>query len=127
MKYKIILALLIISLISSLILTLTPTPIICEKGCDIVQTSKYAYTFGVKNSVLGVFAFAILSAITILQIKQPSKNRRITINLSVAIGAIVAIYFIYLQHFILFSYCKYCLVVDMSMIISIGIILFYKK
>ncbi len=127
-KYTFLLIIFIISLVGSLILSLTPTPPICVQGCDVVQTSKYAYSFGIKNSILGIFIFAFLSIITALQIKHHSKNKKLIINISIILGAIIAIYFIYLQKFVLFSYCKYCLVVDISLIIALIIIIFpWKK
>lgn len=123
-KYFFLLIIFLLSFTSSLVLTITPTPPVCIAGCDVVTTSKYASTLGIKNSIYGTFIFAILTAITFLQIKSPSANKRKIIHSGVILGTIVAIYFIYLQIFTLFSYCKYCLVVDIGLIIALFIIIF---
>jgi len=59
-KDHIFLAIFIVSLIASAILT-QDASIICDpnKGCDVVQSSSYAYTFGIKNSTYGVIFFKI--------------------------------------------------------------------
>jgi uncharacterized membrane protein len=125
MKYKIIFGLLVISLLSSLVLTLTPIPAVCRpgEGCDIVRTSEYAYTFGIPNPYYGVLIFSFLCLLTLSHMKWPHKRKKQVIHSGVIIGSIVAIYFIYLQHFVLQAYCKYCLVVDFSVLIALGILL----
>jgi len=120
-KYYLLIFLFLISLISSLILTLKPTPPICEDGCDLVQTSQYAYTLGLKNSIIGIFAFTTLLITTYLETKNPSKKKRMIIHSGILIGATIALYFLYLQIFILKSFCTYCLVVDISLILSLAI------
>ena len=130
MKHKnyILMFLFLISLLSSLILALQPVPLICEEGCDVVTTSKYAYTLGIKNSIFGIFAFSILSITTYLETRNPSKRKNAIIHLGIIIGSLAAIYLLYLQVFILKSFCKYCLVVDASMILALIIaISFWKK
>jgi len=126
-KYKILLVLFVVCLVGSLILAVTPTPPICTKGCDVVQTSKYAYTLGIKNNFYGVIIFAILVWLTSAQIKKQTHKKKKIIMYTTIIGSIIALYFLYLQEFVLHSYCKYCLVVDISILISLGIILFYSE
>jgi len=126
MKYKFLLLIFVIALISSLLISFTPTPIICnpEEGCDSVLSSSYAYTFGVKNSHYGVVIFTILSFVTLFHIKKPNKKTRHLIHLSMIIGSLIALYFMYLQYFVIKAYCKYCLVVDIILIIGLLITLF---
>ncbi len=126
-KYSLLLIIFIAAFISSLILTITPAPPICEEGCDIVQTSVYANTLGIKNSAYGVGIFAFMSLITFLQIKKPSKNKKSLIHTGTTIGAIIATYFLYLQYFVLHAYCQYCLVVDVGMLLALIIILFDRS
>ncbi len=122
-KYKIFWVIFSLSLVVSAILATQATPPICTSGCDTVTTSKYGYIFGIKNSVYGVFIFLFLSVITLLHIIKPTKEKKMIINLGVIFGSLVALYFVYLQHFVLKSYCKYCLVVDFSLIISLIVLL----
>ncbi|PIN93510.1 hypothetical protein COU61_00820 [Candidatus Pacearchaeota archaeon CG10_big_fil_rev_8_21_14_0_10_35_13] len=128
MKYKFLLVIFTISLIASLILTLTPTPIICTEGCEVVQTTTYAYTLGIKNSAYGTVIFTVLMLIVALQIKKPKKTHRKIIHLAIITGSIVSLYFLYLQAFVINSWCKYCLIVDIGMIVALGIaIVSWKK
>ena len=124
-KYHILLVIFIIALISSIILATQQTPIFCEteSGCSLVTNSKYAYTFGIKNSQYGIFIFAFLSLLTFLHIKNPHKIKKATIHTGTIIGALIAIYFLYLQQFIINAYCTYCLIVDFGLVIGLIIIL----
>jgi len=126
-KYKILLVLFVVCFVSSLILALTPTPPICAKGCDIVQTSKYAYTLGIKNNFYGVAIFALLSFLASAQIKKRMHKRKMIINYATPIGSAIALYFLYLQEFVLHAYCKYCMVVDFSLLAALLVVIFYKE
>ena len=129
MKYKILLILFIISLISSAILSFGPTSGICEpgEGCEIVHNSKYNSTFGIQNSHFGVAIFLFMTLFTYSHIKKPMKYKKNIINLGIIFGSITAVYFIYLQQFVIGAYCKYCMVIDVSMLIALAIIIFTKR
>lgn len=128
-KHYILLALFIISLIASLILSLGESSGVCPvgEGCDIVQSSIYSYTFEIKNSHYGVVIFSILSILTLLQIKELGKKIEKAILYSIIAGSIIAIYFLYLQRFIIQSYCPYCLIVDFSLLAALITIIYYEK
>ncbi len=123
-KYKILLALLIISLLSSVILTIKSPEEICDvrEGCDLVLNSKYAKTLGIKNSNYGIVIFTILIIITLSQIKNPEKIKKTIIMSLLSIGSLIALYFLYLQQFVLKAYCKYCLVIDLGIITALIVI-----
>ncbi|MFC1710573.1 vitamin K epoxide reductase family protein [Nanoarchaeota archaeon] len=126
MKYQLLLALFIISLVASAILSFVPSapcPIGEEGGCNLVQESEYASTFGIKNYFGGVLIFLYLTYLTFSQIKYPRKYKRRIINSGVIVGALIGIYFLYLQEFVLNAYCTYCLVVDFAMLIALVITL----
>jgi len=129
LEYKILLALFIISLTSSFMLSIASQSEIqfCdinggEGGGNTVYNSPYNYTFGIHNSYLGVAIFLTLSLITYSHLKKPTKQKRNLITYATVSGSLVALYFLYLQKFVLNAYCKYCLVVDISMIIALGIV-----
>ena len=128
-KYQILLGIFIISLIGSMLISFTPTPAICNpnEGCDTVLTSKYAYTFNIKNSYYGTLIFGFLSILTFSHIKKPHHHKKHAIHLSTIIGGIIALYLIYLQYAILKSWCKYCLIIDSSLILGGLIVLFTWK
>ena len=119
-KYKAILFLFMISLASSLIISFIPLPLICSpnEGCAIVQNSPYAKTLGISNDYLGDIIFFTMSIIIISHIMRPTKAKKLLINLGVYLGTLVSVYFLYLQQFVIHAFCKYCLVVDFSMIVA---------
>ena len=131
MKNKILLIIFIISLISSIIIlsTVYGNSSFCEPsgGCNSVQNSKYGYLFGISNSIYGIFIFLTLSIITFSQIKKPTKNKQLLIKYAVTIGFIIAIYFIFLQIFILKALCRYCLVIDFSMILAFFLVILKRN
>jgi len=128
MKYKLILAIFAICLTASIILSFPKDTSICKpgEGCDTVQNSKYAYTFGIKNSYLGIIVFSFLSLVTLSHIRDPKKKKHRIISGGIIVGSLIAVYFIYLQKFVIEAWCKYCLVVDFSLLIALTLI-FFKK
>ncbi|MEK6824016.1 MAG: vitamin K epoxide reductase family protein [Nanoarchaeota archaeon] len=123
MKYKLLLIIFLISLISSIIILSTShgNSGFCgieKEGCESVQNSKYAYLFGLSNSIYGLFIFAFLSLITFMEIIKPTQIKRLLIDSGAIIGFLIALYFIYLQIFIIKAFCKFCLIIDFGMIIA---------
>ena len=125
MKYKVLLVLFIISFASSLTLSLKPVSEICDlnKGCEVVHYSQYNFTFGIQNSHYGVFIFLFLILLTSSQIVKPKKNKETAIKVLVIIGSLIVVYFLYIQEFVLNAYCKYCLLVDFSLLLALIVIL----
>ncbi len=129
MKYKLLLILFLIALVTSIILSSIPVSQICDpnKGCDIVQHSSYSTTFGIKSSYFGIVIFALGSLLIYSQIKRPTKKKRKFIHAMVIIGSLSALYLIYVQKFILSAYCKYCMTIDISLLIALLVVIFYWK
>lgn len=127
MRYKIFLILFIISLMASTILAIQDSgnDQFCDpgEGCSIIKNSKYSSTLGIKNSYFGVLIFLLLSILTVAQIKYPRATRGQIINVGVFLGSIIAIYFIYLQKFVIKAYCKYCMTIDISMLTALLILI----
>lgn len=129
MKYKSILLILAIIIIASTILSFIPLEKACGpkgNGCYAVQTSNYEKTFGIKNAHLGLVAFSVLFLINFWHIKNPTKQKKQFLILGLTVGAIIAIYFLIIQFFVLDAICKYCMITDIGAILSLGIILFFK-
>lgn len=128
-KYILLLVLLLIALGSSAILSFKPLSDICniEEGCYLVQNSIYAYAFGIKNSIYGVGIFSLLSILTLLQIFKHSDKTEKFLKLSLIVGSIIAVYFLILQIFTLKAYCKYCIVVDLSILLALLVIYSPKR
>lgn len=130
MKYKSILILLAIIIGASMILSFIPIQKACgqeEEGCYKVQASEYEETLGMKNAHIGLVAFTILFLINFSHIKKPTKKKKQFLVTGLFIGSLMALYFLYLQFFVLNAICKYCMVADIGTILSFGIILLVKE
>ncbi len=131
-KYKIILGLMILAVAASAILSFIPLEEACDIGgsgdsCVIIQTSDYEETFGIKNAHIGLIAFPILAILTIFELRRPRKYQKKMIHFGMLIGSMFAIYFLYIQFFILKAMCKYCMVVDLAVIASFFLIISWEK
>lgn len=133
MKHKLLLTIFTVCLLASLILAFIPAEDACGSnnnelnGCQIVEESPYSKTIGVSNSYFGIIAFLTLTILTLSQIKHPKKHKEKFIHIGVTICAIIAIYFLYLQFFIIKAFCTYCMIVDIGSVISLILIFFYIR
>jgi len=126
MKYKIFLLVFVIGLISSVVLYSNSLTGICDpgKGCDVVNSSIYGKTLGISNSMYGIFIFSFMILLTFFHMKKPNAHTRKIIHLAVIVGSLVAIYFLYLQIFIIKAYCSFCILIDASLLISLGFLIY---
>lgn len=130
LKYKILLILFVICFIASAILAFVPAEQACggvQTTCYAVQTSQYESIFGINNAYFGLAAFFLIGILAFLQIKKKEKIRKDLITYGVVFASLIAIYFLYIQFFILDAICKYCMVIDSATLLSLGIILFWKE
>jgi uncharacterized membrane protein len=129
-KYKITFSILIILIVVSTILTAIPIEQACgqeQNGCYIVQASEYETTFGIKNANIGLISFTILLIINFLYLQKPKKIKKNLLTLGFFIGSLFAIYFLYLQFFIINATCPYCLITDLGTLTGLGILIFWKE
>jgi len=129
MKYKILLILFAIALITSVLLSFADSSSICNVNgsCSKVAGSEYSKLVGVNNSYFGIIIFLFLTILTFSEIRKPRKIKRFVINTGVVIGTPVALFFLYLQQFVLKEYCKYCLIIDISILVALLIIVYSWK
>jgi uncharacterized membrane protein len=94
---------------------------ICLTGesCSAVYQSEYAELFGIKLSHLGVLSFALLLIVYFLVDKKQLKYIHFLILTS--IGSLLALYFIYLQVFVIEAICSNCLIIEVIMFIIQGL------
>lgn len=86
---------------------------IVGSGCHTVLTSKYSKTFGIHNDVLGLIFYIFVSVITaLLLIGFPPYDEMIRISAIaiILIGAVMSVYFTYLQAFVIKNWCVWCLI-----------------
>jgi uncharacterized membrane protein len=129
-KYIILIAIFFISFVASAVLSFVPAEQACggvQTTCYVVQTSEYEKTLGINNSYFGLVAFPILLIFTFSHIKKPKKYKKQMIFLGIIGGALFAIYFLYLQFFVIQALCKYCMVVDVGALLSLGILSLWKE
>lgn len=129
-KYTTILVVFILALLASAVLSFISIEKACggiQTTCYAVQTSQYEKTFGIKNGYIGLFVFSIMAILTFIHIKNPSKYKKQLITTGIIGGTLFALYFLYLQFFVIKAMCKYCMVIDLGMILELGIILLWKE
>jgi uncharacterized membrane protein len=103
---------------------------ICLTGgnCETVQNSQYAQLFGIKLTNIGIIAFAALLGLYIIYLKKLNKHFERLFLLSSIIGALMAVYFIYIQFFILGKICSNCIIIDgFAIIIALLAVYDFKK
>jgi uncharacterized membrane protein len=103
--------------------------IIAGSDCNSVQNSEYGKILGIDTSVYGILGFTIMVMLAYMQYRQKNILRGFLILLGSIVAGIMGIIFIYLQAFLLKTYCSLCLIVDMCALIIFVlsiILLFYK-
>jgi uncharacterized membrane protein len=101
-----------------------------QTNCAAVQTSKYSTFLGLDLVWYGILGFFFLALLAFLQLRKIDENRKNLIIAGSAFAGIAAIYLLILQAFVLHAYCVYCLIVDISSLIILGLglaILLKKK
>lgn len=87
-----------------------------NSGCEFILQNKYSRIFNIPIAFLGIVYFLILLIFSFLIFK--GKNYLIKFfKIITTFGFLFALYLIYLQFFVIKSFCQYCLVVDFSTII----------
>ena len=131
MKHKILLIIFGICLLASALLATIPTDSICgdddSSSCSVVNNSSYKKTLGVSNSYLGITAFIALIFITLSHMKNPRRIKNSLLTAGIIITSIAALYFIYLQAFVIKAFCIYCMIVDIGSILALVVIYIYWK
>lgn len=124
-KYMVLLFLFVISFASSIALSISSEQELCniQNGCETVHYSPYNYTFGIQNSYFGVVIFFFLIILTVGYLIKPTSGKKAIVNLSILVGSLVSLYFLYIQFFVLKAFCQYCLIVDISILISLILII----
>lgn len=95
-----------------------------QSQCEAVQSSVYGKILGIDNPWFGVFGFAALMIFAGLNILKENKVLRRLIVAGGIVSGSMAIYFLYLQAFIIGHYCVFCVIVDIISIILL-LISFY--
>ena len=87
--------------------------------CASVQNTSYGYFLGIQVYIWGFIAFSILLILKILSATNNKYNAaadKMFIKLAF-LGTMIALYFIYVQFFVLKQLCSICLVIDGTIIL----------
>jgi len=90
-------------------------------NCEVVNSSSYSEMFGVPIAFLGFTMFLVLGLMTIYASENTSK-RKITvqiISVMLFFGFIYSIYLVYIQKFVLKTYCTFCIVLDILILLAL--------
>lgn len=87
----------------------------CQKQCAFVLNSAHSTILGMHFSLFALTAFIALLFIA-LTVLYYQKNYNILLRASF-FGAIIAIYFLYLQFFILKKFCLLCIAINTLMLV----------
>ncbi len=96
--------------------------------CASVQNSQYGSIFGIKLTLFGFASFLLLFLVYIFSFvkNKYSKNFSEIYIIMSGIGCAFALYFIYLQFFVLKTLCANCIVVD-SLMVVVFILSLYRN
>ena len=90
------------------------TGIVCGSGsysdCSMVSSNPHAYLFGVPIAWLGVLFYSSIFVLAALELVMWSQFLRRVIQGSSLLGVLAALYFLYIQMFVIGAYCVYCLI-----------------
>lgn len=85
----------------------------CGSGsCELVQTSEYAYVFGVPVAVIGALGYSALFVVSILGLQPRFAGRPAIATGLVAmsgLGLAFTAYLTYLEAFVIGAWCRWCL------------------
>ena len=127
-KYWALVLIFTVCLFCSIALTSNASETICDTGCS---DNNYTETLGIANGQYGIIIFTILILISSYlfiypEDKKSYKRIKLLLHSGIIIGSIIAIYFLYLQQFVLKEYCSFCLVIDIGLLVCLGIIIFVR-
>lgn len=84
-------------------------------GCNQVLTSKYSKLFGVPLAMWGVLYFFGVVFFSLLANHYQKAKKLLT--LMVSVGAMGAMWFLYIQFFVIKQICQYCFTTDVLAVV----------
>ena len=128
-----IIGLSIIGFIDSLYLTIShfqEGSVLCSEfsDCNFVLTSEYATILGIPVALLGALFYGFILLIASIYLdKKKSLYLKILIFTS-PLGFLASAWFVYIQAFVIYSYCDYCLLsaAASALIFIASIVLYFQ-
>ena len=91
------------------------------RGCDVVNTSKYATVIGMPLALFGMVYYFMLIILASLYYSTRKKEFLWTMALLSGFGVLFSAYLTYLQFFVINALCFYCLVSAGITVITFGL------
>jgi uncharacterized membrane protein len=87
--------------------------------CWTVNTSKYSSVFGIPVSIFGIIGYALILLVFLFENKQPVlKKNGLNILFGLTFfGFLYSIYLTYIELFVIFAICPFCVVSAAAMLI----------
>jgi len=92
-----------------------------NNGCEAVQTSAYSSMGGIDNPIYGMIGFSLLAIFSMILLYKDVKILKYMIIIGSLTAGTLASWFLYLQAFVLHRYCIFCVIVDISSLVLVGI------
>lgn len=96
-------------------------PCTITNGCETVLTSSYSTLFGVPIALVGALYYLGLIILSLLLLTNPKRmflNGLLLLSMS---GALISLVLLYIQFFILKTYCQYCLISETISLLTFGL------
>lgn len=106
----------------------TPIPCFITTGCDTVSQSPYSILFGVPLSLWGVLFYLGTGFLALLYLDTKNLLVGKLIPLATGAGFLSSCYFIYVQKFLIGSFCIYCIIsaIVATILFALGILAYQK-
>ena len=100
-----------------------------SSGCEIVQQSRYAMIGSIPVALLGMAGYmAILGALALEEAKGPlAESSPFLIFAATLVGALYSIYLTYLELFVIYAICQYCVASAIIMFALFGLAIYRLK
>lgn len=79
-------------------------------GCEQVLTSEYSTILGIPVALYGSLYYLFIAVLVFMAIESKSNRILKLAMIATAIGFLMSLWFLYLQAFVINSYCQYCLI-----------------
>ena len=95
-------------------------------GCDAVLLSSYNTLFGVSLSLLGIAFYVGLGGMLLAYVLTRYKLLETLYGIGLAGGIAFSFYLFYVQAFVLHSFCSYCLLSLINLVVAGGLYVSWK-
>lgn len=97
-------------------------------GCDEVSKSPHSVLFGIPLSAYGVVFYLVIGLLGVLYLDLKKKLVAQLLALGTTLGFVLSLYFIYVQKFLIGTFCVYCVAsaIISTILFGLGIVIYRK-